>query len=243
MRRLAIACFVFAAACGASVPKEQHERELAEQQAAYEQRLLHADAERKQIEDDCQRGGEDREAEQRAIRTRIDRLELALADKERQLADPDARAAAKASRGERRVKLKQTLESLELSNKSVAMQGDAIELAAPLDLFFPAGSVHLSIEGEERVKTLAEALVKVGFSKLEIAVHADGVPVPEGAPVEDAWALTQRQGWAVLQAFLRAGADPSRLVISAFGRSSPKAGNDGEAGRAENRRILFLVRA
>lgn len=243
MRRLVALLLLPCAACAATVPLTDHRDQLEAQQSEYEVRLKRAEETRRALEEDCTRGREDAIAQERDLRTRIQRLEIALADKERLLAaDGSERREPRGAALERiRSALAGAAADLPDDEKTLEKQGGGQRLILSLDLFFSPGSVRLTPDGERRARKLGEALAALGRVQTRIAVHADAVPIAEDGPVADTWELTQKQGWAVLQGVLAAGVDPSRLTLIARGHHAPRAPSDGAGGRADNRRVEITV--
>ena len=54
--------------------------------------------------------------------------------------------------------------------------------------------------------------------------------------------LSQRRANSVREYIINQGVDGARLVAIGYGEASPIATNDTEQGRAENRRVEFVVR-
>ena len=225
------------------MPLTEHRSQLEAQQSDYEVRLKRAEEARRALEEDCTRGREDSIAQERDLRTRVQRLEIALADKERLL-----NGSAAERREPRNVVLERIRSALAAAvaelppeARTLERRGGGQRLGLSLDLFFSPGSVRLTPEGERRARKLGEAVAGLGRVQTRLAVHADAVPLAEDGPVADTWELTQKQGWAVLQAVLAAGVDPSRLTLIARGHHAPVAPNEGTGGRAENRRLELTV--
>jgi OOP family OmpA-OmpF porin len=74
-------------------------------------------------------------------------------------------------------------------------------------------------------------------AEIEIAGHTD-------ADGEDAvnQTLSEKRAQAVLDYLVRAGLPASRFTPIGYGSSQPVASNDTDEGKAQNRRIDFLVR-
>jgi OOP family OmpA-OmpF porin len=54
--------------------------------------------------------------------------------------------------------------------------------------------------------------------------------------------LSQRRAQAVVDYMVRAGMPADRLKAVGYGQTEPVASNDTDEGKAQNRRIEFLVR-
>ncbi|MCS6915327.1 MAG: OmpA family protein [Myxococcota bacterium] len=74
------------------------------------------------------------------------------------------------------------------------------------------------------------------IARVRIEGHTDNI----GTPAYN-FALSQRRAQAVRQYLLRRGVPESRLVAVGFGAQQPVADNDSEEGRAQNRRVTFII--
>lgn len=84
---------------------------------------------------------------------------------------------------------------------------------------------------------LAETALRCPGSGIDIVGHTDSVGRPE-----ENQALSQRRAQAVIDALVRAGLPRERFTATGYGGWQPVAPNDTDAGKAQNRRIEFLVR-
>jgi OOP family OmpA-OmpF porin len=84
---------------------------------------------------------------------------------------------------------------------------------------------------------LIEIALRCPTANIEVAGHTDG----DG---EDAFnqALSQKRAQAVVDYLVKAGLPASRFTAVGYGSTQPVAGNDTDEGKAQNRRIEFLVR-
>ena len=220
--------------CAKKVPESRYRQDLAGQQARYELQIR-----------ELVRGGERARAEQRRrdaevvrveseLRRRIDALEQALADKERLLERPEGAEAP--SRPPRDAALKTARIALEAAGAKLWTHGEGVRIRIPADRLFERASTRLAIGSEGIIEAVAGFLRVMSAHRGDIQVHSDSLR-PEDAEAPDTWRLTQRQGLVLLQALLDHGADPSRIVVSAFGEYHPINTNDGLEGRALNRRV------
>jgi len=72
---------------------------------------------------------------------------------------------------------------------------------------------------------------------IEIAGHTDSAG-DEAANQ----ALSERRAEAVMDYLVRAGLPATRFQAVGYGATQPLTGNDSEEGKAQNRRIDFVVR-
>jgi OmpA-OmpF porin, OOP family len=84
---------------------------------------------------------------------------------------------------------------------------------------------------------LIEIALRCPAANIEVAGHTDG----DG---EDGFnqTLSEKRAQAVVDYLVRSGLPASRFTAVGYGSSQPVAGNDTDEGKAQNRRIEFLVR-
>lgn len=102
---------------------------------------------------------------------------------------------------------------------------------------FPSGSARIPADGLDVIRTSAQALRRAPFeSIIEIQGHTDNT----GDPVRNL-ALSQARAEAVRDALVEAGAPPALLRARGYGGTSPRASNDSDDGRLQNRRIEYRL--
>lgn len=89
---------------------------------------------------------------------------------------------------------------------------------------------------QEKLKETAKVLRKQKYTYVEIIGHTDIVG-REGYNLE----LSKNRAKAVIDYLVDKGIDPNRLTINYYGSEQPMADNSTAEGRAENRRVEFLV--
>lgn len=253
-----------------TVPKVEHDAAIAEQQAKYEERLKHLDEEKRRSEQASKKDKEEGDRSQRGLSERIERLESALADKQRTLDDVTSQlielqdAFSKLSSKERtKLEAKNerersvhaalgTLESrFKDALKDEAAQGKVELLAKDESLMlrfkdgtlFQKGSTRLLASAKGAIERVATAIKESAGSRLRIEAHSDSIRPQEGGERKETWGLTQEQGLALVHALQKLGIDPSRLSYTSFGQFRPLASNDTEPGRSSNRRVELFVEA
>jgi OOP family OmpA-OmpF porin len=102
---------------------------------------------------------------------------------------------------------------------------------------FPPGRATIDPDSTGLLDHLIETALRCPTANIEIAGHTD----PHG---EDAanQALSEKRAQAVLDYLVRAGLPADRFTATGYGSTQPIASNDSDEGRAQNRRIEFLVR-
>ena len=84
---------------------------------------------------------------------------------------------------------------------------------------------------------LIETALRCPSANIEIAGHTDG----DG---EDAYnqALSEKRAQSVVEYLVKAGLPADRFTATGYGSTQPIASNDSDEGKAQNRRIEFVVR-
>lgn len=116
-----------------------------------------------------------------------------------------------------------------------------LEIKIPARMLFPSGSRSLLASSIPMLQRLADTL---GALPNEVIVqgHTDDQPIRNGQFPSN-WELSTARAAAVARVFEEEGVDPSRLSAAGFGPNRPVVSNDSEDGRAENRRVVVLVRS
>jgi OOP family OmpA-OmpF porin len=84
---------------------------------------------------------------------------------------------------------------------------------------------------------LIEIALRCPTANIEVAGHTDG-DGEDGFNQE----LSQKRAQVVVDYLVKAGLPASRFTAVGYGSTQPIAGNDTDEGKAQNRRIEFLVR-
>jgi OOP family OmpA-OmpF porin len=102
---------------------------------------------------------------------------------------------------------------------------------------FEPGRATISPDSAGLLDRLIETAMRCPGVEIEIAGHTD----TDG---EDAYnqALSEKRAQAVADFLVKAGLPASRFKAVGYGGTQPIAGNDTDEGKAQNRRIEFLVR-
>jgi OOP family OmpA-OmpF porin len=111
------------------------------------------------------------------------------------------------------------------------------ELLSKGKIRFEQGRVALDPDSTAMLDRLIEIALRCPTANIEVAGHTDG----DG---EDGFnqALSEKRAQAVVDYLVRAGLPASRFTAVGYGSTQPIAGNDTDDGKAQNRRIEFLVR-
>jgi len=111
------------------------------------------------------------------------------------------------------------------------------DLLSKTKIRFLTGRATLDSDSTGLLDHLVETALRCPNATIEIAGHTDS----DG---EDAanQALSERRAQAVLDYFVKAGLPADRFTAIGYGSTKPVASNDTDDGKAQNRRIEFLVR-
>jgi OOP family OmpA-OmpF porin len=102
---------------------------------------------------------------------------------------------------------------------------------------FEQGRATLDADSTALLDRLIEIAMRCPAANIEVAGHTDG----DG---EDGFnqALSEKRAQAVVDYLVKAGLPATRFTAVGYGSTQPVAGNDTDEGKAQNRRIEFLVR-
>jgi OOP family OmpA-OmpF porin len=111
------------------------------------------------------------------------------------------------------------------------------DLLAKGKIRFEQGRATLDPDSTAVLDRLIEIALRCPAAAIEVAGHTDG----DG---EDAFnqALSEKRAQAVVDYLVKAGLPASRFTAVGYGSTQPVAGNNTDDGKAQNRRIEFLVR-
>jgi OOP family OmpA-OmpF porin len=111
------------------------------------------------------------------------------------------------------------------------------DLLSKAKIRFLTGRATIDSDSAGLLDHLVETALRCPNARIEIAGHT-------GADGEDAanQLLSERRAKEVLDYLLKAGLPADRFSAIGYGSTQPVASNDSDEGRAQNRRIEFLVR-
>jgi OOP family OmpA-OmpF porin len=104
-------------------------------------------------------------------------------------------------------------------------------------ILFETGSANLSKESLALLDHLIEVVRRCREASIEVGGHTDSQGTPERN-----LDLSQRRAEAVTLYIGESGVDTSRITSAGYGETKPVADNDTPEGRAQNRRIEFVVK-
>jgi OOP family OmpA-OmpF porin len=132
----------------------------------------------------------------------------------------------------------------EISVKPAAAPVDAsvcqqlfANLLAKSKIRFESGSDAINADSAGLLDRLVETAQRCPTVNIEIAGHTDGAG--ETAANQT---LSEKRAQAVMDVLVKAGLPANRFTPVGYGSTQPVASNDTEDGKAQNRRIEFVVR-
>jgi len=111
------------------------------------------------------------------------------------------------------------------------------DLLAKGSIRFESGRATIDPDSAGLLDRLIETALRCPSTNIEIAGHTDG----DGGD-ELNQALSERRAQAVMEYLVKAGLPADRFTATGYGSTQPVASNDTDEGKAQNRRIDFLVR-
>lgn len=132
----------------------------------------------------------------------------------------------------------------------IAVASDAVEVGTPKDgkmtikvkgdVLFPSGSAEFNTEMMTVLDSMVLTLKKNPDLKLSINGHTDNIPI-ETTRFPSNWDLSAIRATNVLRYMVRGGLDVDRVTATGYGDSVPVSSNATLQGRAENRRLEFVL--
>jgi outer membrane protein OmpA-like peptidoglycan-associated protein len=126
----------------------------------------------------------------------------------------------------------------EVPNAKVERVGEGIEVEFDSKVLFDFNQSVLKDASKASLNDLVTILKKYPDTNIEIQGHTDNV----GSDLYNE-ALASRRANAVMIYLIDKGIASNRLTPKAMGEGYPKYNNDSEEGRAQNRRVEFLITA
>jgi chemotaxis protein MotB len=196
-------------------------------------------------------------AERDSVTLRADELSADKASLEGRVSDLDAELAALASanatlssqvnEGAKKVSnLSGTYDALvanlesELASGKVEIQQmrDGLRVNVADDVLFSSGSAQIDAQGSEVLQKVAAQLLGTP-NPIRVEGHTDDVPISGAlaAHYPTNWELAGARAASVVRLLADGGIEASRMRAVSSGEFSPRASNDSDEGRAQNRRI------
>lgn len=126
---------------------------------------------------------------------------------------------------------------------SVSRTDDTIILRFSEIALFDSGSATIRKESEETLNHIIRIIADNidAIHMVDIEGHTDNVPIST-AEFKDNWDLSAKRATNTLRILLATGLiDETRLSVAGYGEYQPIASNDTPEGRAQNRRVDFVL--
>lgn len=138
-------------------------------------------------------------------------------------------------------KIKNALIKYDSSQLSVEVKNGKVYVAMSDKLLFRSGSTKVDEKGKEALKQLAEVLTNQTDIDILIEGHTDNVPI-KSSTFKDNWDLSVFRATEVVRILAdEFNLDRTKLIPSGRGEFVPKADNETEEGRAQNRRTEIIL--
>lgn len=123
----------------------------------------------------------------------------------------------------------------------VRRQKDWIEVEIKSSILFPSGRSELSEASLPVLSKIADKL-KPFESTINVEGFTDNVPIHTTAFPSN-WELSAARSASVVRLFASLGIEPERMAAIGYGEHRPVAGNDTEAERSKNRRVVLIIKS
>lgn len=134
------------------------------------------------------------------------------------------------------------LANIQVPGATVQSEGSVIRMRVPADQLFAPGTGQLNPTAYQTLDNVATAILR-SFPRQRVAIeaHTDSGNLYGGAYATQ-YQLASAQAQAVMDQLVRRNTLPTQqLTVVAHGPNFPRGDNQSPAGRAENRRIEFVI--
>ncbi len=185
------------------------------------------------------------------LRGERESLEVAVAQLEQRRSELsselDAREKALRARERELARTRETYDGLVADLESQVAAGEiaitqlreGLYLNLPQEILFPPGSAQLGRAGHGVLRKVAGRLAELPH-QVEVRGHSDGMPIASGRFPSN-WELAAARAAEVVRSLVDSGVPGERLSVVSFGEYRPIASNDTPEGRAQNRRVEFII--
>ena len=133
---------------------------------------------------------------------------------------------------------KEAKEIEQIPGAEVKRVGEGINVTFDAGVLFGVDQSNLTTAAQSKVKELATILNKYPDTYVLVEGHTDAT----GSDSHN-MALSERRAKAVVDFLRQQSIASARLKTAWYGKAQPKATNDTEAGRSQNRRVEFAIYA
>lgn len=160
---------------------------------------------------------------------RVKELEKVLADKEKAVSDL-------------KDKVSKALLSFKEKDLTINVKNGKVYVSLAEQLLFKSGSTEVDPKGADALKTLAQVLKDQNDISIMVEGHTDDVPVSKGsAGIKDNWDLSVLRATAITRILTNSGVNPSKVVPSGRGETTPIAEGKTSDARKKNRRTEIIL--
>ena len=140
-------------------------------------------------------------------------------------------------------KLKQDIQNTgRAGNTTVSYESDGVHLNLDSSILFNSGSADLSDAVKQMLDKLVPDLKQVSSNPVIVAGYTDNVPVSKRSKYASNWELSSARAVTVMRYFVSKGAiSESNVSVQAYAENKPKASNDTDEGKAQNRRVEIII--
>ena len=124
----------------------------------------------------------------------------------------------------------------------VGLSSEGLEISIQDAVLFNSGAAEVLKEVSPLLVQISNMITGLN-NEIKIVGHTDNVPITN-EKFRSNWDLSAMRAVNVMNFMVSAGKiQPEKVSIQAYGQYMPKASNDTEAGRAQNRRVeIYIVR-
>ena len=122
----------------------------------------------------------------------------------------------------------------------VYTEGERIIIRIKGTILFPSGDVQLYEETVPIFEDIRSLFEKYADYKIAIKGYTDNTPITTSRFPTN-WELSAVRATTVLRFFIDEGIDPARMSATGYADLFPIADNETEEGRAQNRRVEFVL--
>lgn len=176
-------------------------------------------------------------------------LSAELANRARMLSEREARINEMQSEIARRDSITERLNSIlrdallgfQDDELSVEVKNGKVYVSMTDKLLFKSGSAAVEEKGKEAIEVLGNVLAKNPEIDILIEGHTDNVPI-KTSTYKDNWDLSVARATAIVRLLAdKHDLDEKRLTAAGRGEFMPRATNETQEGRAQNRRTEIIL--
>ncbi len=135
-------------------------------------------------------------------------------------------------------------EKLQGTGASVRIKDGAVSVTLPGSVLFDSGQTTLRPQSKATLKKIADILKTEAASEIvRIEGHTDDDPISKQKDkYKSNWELSTARAAAVLHYMVEeCGISPTRAYLAGFGQYQPISDNKSKTGKAQNRRVEFVI--